>query len=107
LYSATGDEVYLETAEDVIFNEFAMNQFASGDFGHGVLDENGTPGIVAVRAWWCCTLHGLRTFTDVNDHVFRQSGNKVFYDLPLDGRIRSGNFEAEARSYLADNGKVR
>ncbi len=60
LYRATGDPVYLETASNVYFNEFSMNQFATGDFGHAMLNDTGTPSIVYVRAWWCCTLHGLR-----------------------------------------------
>jgi DUF1680 family protein len=107
LHRATGEEIYLETAESLIFNEFAMNQFASGDYGHGVLDEGGTPGIVLVRAWWCCTLHGLRTFADANDSVFQQTKNQVVYDLPLDGRFKSEKIAAEAKSYLATEGKVR
>ena len=53
LYRATGEDKYLVTAESVLFNEFAMNQFASGDFGHAVLYEDFTPEMVAVRAWWC------------------------------------------------------
>ena len=107
LHRATGEEIYLETAETMAFNEFAMNQFASGDYGHGVLDESGTPGTVVVRAWWCCTLHGLRTFADINDSVFQHTKNEVAYDLPLDGRFKSEKLAAEAKSYLATEGKVR
>ena len=107
LYRATGDEKYLATAESVLFNEFAMNQFATGDFGHAVLYEDFTPEMVEVRAWWCCTLHGLRAFADVNDSVFRQSGGDIAYDLPIDGRFKSQNAILEARSYLATEGKVR
>lgn len=107
LYRATGVEKYLAIAEKMVFNEFAMNQFASGDFGHGVLEEGGTPETVAVRAWWCCTLHGLRTFADVNDAVFRRDGEDVFYDLPLDGRLKTGSLEMDATSTLADDGRVR
>ena len=104
---ATGDEKYLVMAEPVLFNEFAMNQFATGDFGHAALYEDFTPETVEVRAWWCCTLHGLRAFADVNDNVFRQSGGDIVYDLPLDGRLKSQSAIVEARSYLATEGKVR
>jgi DUF1680 family protein len=107
LYRATGEEKYLATAESMAFNEFAMNQFVSGDFGHGVLDEGGTPGVVAVRAWWCCTLHGLRTFADLNDSVFRKNGNDVFYDLAMDGHVKTEGITAAAKSDLAHDGKVR
>ena len=107
LYRATSEEKYLATAERVLFNEFAMNQFATGDFGHAVLYEDFTPEMVAVRAWWCCTLHGLRAFPDINDSVFRQTGNEITYDLPIDGRWKSQSAIVEAISYLAGEGKVR
>jgi DUF1680 family protein len=106
LYRATGDDKYLALAESVLFNEFAMNQFASGDFGHAVLYEDFTPETVEVRAWWCCTLHGLRAFPDVHDNVFRQQGDKIFYDLPLDGKWKSQTAIIEAQSRLATEGKI-
>jgi hypothetical protein len=67
LYRATGDAKYLDMAQETYFNEFSMNQFATGDFGHGKLDSAGRTESVIVRAWWCCTLHGLRTFADLRD----------------------------------------
>ena len=106
LYRATGEPIYLETASNVYFNEFSMNQFNTGDFGHAMLNAAGTPGIVYVRAWWCCTLHGLRAFSTVQDHVFRLAGNDVFYDLPLDGQFQSETFSAQATSKLATRGTV-
>ncbi len=106
LYRTTGDAKYLAMAERVLFNEFAMNQFATGDYGHAVLYEDFTPEMVAVRAWWCCTLHGLRAFADINNSVFRQSGSEIVYDLPIDGRFKSQNAIVEARSYLASQGKI-
>jgi DUF1680 family protein len=106
LYRAMGDEKYLATAESVLFNEFAMNQFASGDFGHAVLYEDFTPETVEVRAWWCCTLHGLRAFPDVHDNVFRQQGDKIFYDLPVDGKWKSQTAIIEAESRFATEGKI-
>ncbi|CAN5748390.1 hypothetical protein BH10ACI4_BH10ACI4_00870 [soil metagenome] len=107
LWRATGKEVYLEMAEHVLFNEFSMNQFSTGDFGHAILNEAGTPGIVSVRAWWCCTFHGLRTFPDIHRNVFRTDGTKLFYDLPIDGAIKADNLSARATSTLATDGKVR
>lgn len=106
LYRVTGDAKYLAAAESALFNEFAMNQFATGDFGHATLYEDFTPETVAVRAWWCCTLHGLRAFADVNDSVFRQSTSEIVYDLPLDGRWKSETAFLEARSHLSTDGKV-
>jgi len=106
LWRATGDAKYLDVAERTIFNEFGMNQFATGDFGHGVLDEHGVPRLMEVRAWWCCTLHGMRAFPDVARNIFREHGGDVLYDLPLDGSISGGDFELRAASALATDGSV-
>ena len=107
LWKVTGEGKYLDAAEKAIFNELAMNQFSTGDFGHAVLNENGTPETVMVRAWWCCTFHGLRVFPDIGRSVFRQKGSEVFYDLPLDGKIESPGFSARAESRLARDGSIR
>jgi DUF1680 family protein len=107
LYRATGEEKYLATAESLVFNEFAMNQFATGDFGHAVLYEDFSPETVAVRAWWCCTLHGLHAFPDVNDSVFRHDGSAIVYNLPIDGKWKSRDSIVEARSNLATEGRIR
>ena len=107
LWHATGDTKYLNLAEHVLFNEFSMNQFSTGDFGHSMLNELGTPGIVYVRAWWCCTLHGLRAFPDIHRSVFRTAGEDVFYDLPIEGHLETATFSARATSQLALDGTVR
>ena len=60
-----------------------------------------------MRAWWCCTLHGLRVFPDISQNVFREHESGLHYDLPLDGRIETSGFAAVASSSLAQNGKVR
>ena len=106
LYRATSDLKYLAAAEHVAFNEFAMNQAATGDFGHANLDAAGAPFIVPVRAWWCCTLHGLRAFADLHSHVFRGNGSEVYYDLPLDGRFQTDGIELSATSGLALDGVI-
>lgn len=107
LYRATDDPIYLNAAQNTYFNEFSMNQFATGDFGHGKLNANGIPETVMVRAWWCCTLHGLRTFADLRSSAFRVSGDEVFFDFPIDSRIDSNSFSAQTTSNLRNNGEVR
>lgn len=107
LWNATHGAKYRAMAERAIFNEFAFNQFASGDFGHRLYTDTGLPAQGAVRAWWCCTLHGLRAFPDIHRSVFRGGGSEIFYDFPLDGRIESGNLTAVAESTLGSNGKCR
>jgi DUF1680 family protein len=106
LYRATSDLKYLAAAERVAFNEFALNQAATGDFGHGNLDASGVPFTVPVRAWWCCTLHGLRAFADLHSHVFRDGGSEASYDLPFDGQFRADLIELDASSGLELNGVV-
>ena len=112
LWRATGKQKYLEMAERAVFNELAFNQFATGDFGHRVYTETGLPGDGSARAWWCCTLHGLRAFPDMHGSVFRETKEGLWYDLPLDGRTMRGGAEtgrlsAVAESRLARDGTVR
>ncbi len=107
LWKATGDHKYLVIAERAIFNEFAFNQYATGDFGHRVYTDTGLPAAGAVRAWWCCTLHGLRCFPDIHASVFRDDRGRISYDLPLDGEIKTAVLSLKAQSSLAINGKVR
>ena len=57
-------------AEWCLYNSFYANQFETGDFGHRCFDGRGyMPHPGAGRAWWCCTMHGLRAFRDVLDMV--------------------------------------
>jgi hypothetical protein len=83
-----------------------MNQHAGGDFGHLRLSAAGLEH-GAVRAWWCCTLHGLRAFPAVFDAVFRSDGATLYYDLPVDGSGESGALRVEARSSLEWDRRVQ
>lgn len=68
LYNATNKEMYLARAEYCLYNIFYANQFETGDFGHRCYDGRGyVPHPGAGRAWWCCTMHGLRAIRDVLD----------------------------------------
>lgn len=107
LYSATGDQVYLDTAQNTYFNEFSMNQFATGDYGHARLDSAGLTETVYVRAWWCCTLHGLRTFADLQRAAFRILSDEIYFQFPIDSQIRTEAFSAKAVSGLAETGTIR
>lgn len=107
LWKASGDAKYLAMAERAIFNELAFNQFATGDFGHRVYTETGLPAAGAARAWWCCTLHGLRCFPDIQQNAFRLDAAVLRYEMPLGARIETGTLSASAESTLAQNGIVR
>jgi DUF1680 family protein len=107
LWRATSNPRYLSMAERAIFNELASNQYATGDFGHRVYTQTGLPAAGAVRAWWRCTLHGLRCFPDIHTSVFRSGSEGLRYDLPLDGRIETASLSAQAESSLATDQTVR
>ena len=106
LWKETGKQDYLSAAEKAIFNELGFNQFATGDFGHRLYTDTGLPGSGAARAWWCCTLHGLRCFPDIHDGVFSSEDGDVMYDLPLDGWIETAEFSAIAESSIAKGGSA-
>jgi len=106
LWNATDNPRYLASAERAIFNEFAFNQFATGDFGHRVYTDTGLPAAGAARAWWCCTLHGLRCFPDITDNAFRATEAGISYEIPVDGKIESHSMSASAKSDLSHTGTV-
>lgn len=107
LWNATGHAEYLDSAERAIFNELAFNQFATGDFGHRVYTETGLPAAGAARAWWCCTLHGLRCFPDMAQSALRLDSDALRYDIPIDARVETEALSASAQSTLAQNGTVK
>jgi DUF1680 family protein len=96
---------YLEYGERAWFNAFSLNQFPSGDFGHVPLSAEGL-GYGGGRAWWCCTLHGLRTFPSVIEAALRLDGETIHYDLPVDSRIEAAGFALRAESRLESDARV-
>jgi len=112
LWELTREQPFLEEAERTLFNEFSFNQFAGGDFGHyelrtgeGREAQDTLPptgyGPWSARAWWCCTLHGLRAFPEVMKRVLRmEQGRRIVLDLPTDGRWRQGAEEIVSESHF-------
>lgn len=105
LWQVTRDPVYLDQAERALFNEFAFNQFASGDFGHHTLTSTGFAPPTA-RAWWCCTFHGLRALAAVFAATFRDSDGVLLYDLPIDGSTSTDGLTVRAESTLQRDAKA-
>ena len=82
LWRQTGKLEYLERAEKCLWNGFYFNQFPTGDFGHHVCAGPGVkPTDNVARAWWCCTMHGYRTFPDVLESVVTESGQGIRVNL--------------------------
>lgn len=102
LWTETRNLRYLENAELTLFNEFYLNQFHTGDFGHHVLSNEGYAAGGA-RAWWCCTFHGLRAFPEVLGAAFHSDPAGLSYDLPVDGRISNPSMALQADSTLAQD----
>jgi DUF1680 family protein len=102
LWAETRNPRYLENAELTLFNEFAMNQFHTGDFGHHNLTSTGI-GNFSAHAWWCCTLHGLRAFPEIFGAAFHSEPTCLCYDLPVDGQGVIGGLTVQANSTLEQN----
>jgi len=105
LWQLTRDPQCLRQAELTLFNEFAFNQFHTGDFGHHLLAADGISPDFA-HAWWCCTFHGLRALAVLIDYGFHESDGALVYDLPVDARGGIPGMELQAESSLERDGTV-
>jgi DUF1680 family protein len=105
LWAETRNARYLENAELTLFNEFALNQFHNGDFGHHILTSTGI-GDSCARAWWCCTFHGLRAFPEVFHAAFHAEPDCLCYDLPVEGQGAIKGLTVQADSSLEQNATV-
>ena len=105
LWAETRNPRYLDHAEQTLFNEFFFNQFHTGDFGHHRLSPDGI-GSEHARAWWCCTLHGLRAFPEIFHAAFHAGPSRLCYDLPVDGQGHAEGLALQANSTLAQDAKV-
>jgi len=105
LWAETRNPRYLDNAELTLFNEFFFNQFHTGDFGHHILTDDGI-GVWSARAWWCCTLHGLRAFPQVFQAAFHSEPARLCYDLPVDGQGAAPGLTVRADSSLAEDASV-
>jgi DUF1680 family protein len=86
LFRVTGKQHYLELAELCLLNAFFFNQFDNGDFGHHTAFGAGfRPSESIGRAWWCCTMHGLRAFRDVLEAVVTADQDQFRIHLFFDG----------------------
>lgn len=99
LWRTTRKPRHIDAAERAWFNGFAMNQFPSGDFGHVYFSENGFER-GGDRAWWCCTLHGLRAFSAVADAAFQKLGDRLNYELAVDSTFDDGALKVRASTHL-------
>jgi hypothetical protein len=93
LWKVTGKPEYLELGERCLLNEFFFNQFRGGDFGHHTSFRYGYRQTESIgRAWWCCTMHGLRAFRDIVDSVVTVADAEVRVNLFMEGHWTDGSF---------------
>ncbi len=102
LYRITGNIEYLRHAENAMYNALYFNQYETGDFGHhellpdfskqpavGVKETNmkmltGASSYYRMAAWWCCTMHGLRSLYSLNQNMVHFHDSKAYLDLFLE-----------------------
>jgi len=105
LWRATGKEQYLARAEQCLNNIFYANQFETGDFGHRFFNNQGyIPHPGAGRAWWCCTMHGLRALQDLHDYditpVERDGKKGLYIALWQETACEDGDFRAKVERVI-------
>lgn len=106
LWDLTRQPKYMQQAQITLFNEMAMNQFHTGDFGHHSLSDAGLVAPFA-HAWWCCTFHGLRALAAVFQSVFHGESGALLYDLPVDGLGTAPGLTVRADSALERNATIQ
>jgi DUF1680 family protein len=85
LYKVTGDKTYLDKGEFSLLNALYFNQYYTGDFGHHILNAEGSSPDFLHASWWCCTMHGLRAMYEVrNAYMTEQTADGIKLNLYLE-----------------------
>jgi len=92
IWRNTGDVKYLDFAERMLFNEYQMNQWHTGGFGHRYLKAD-SKGVFAwgeryAESYWCCNYHGPLGYYELKEYFAvaskDASGKKtIYYNFPL------------------------
>ncbi len=94
IWRNTGDVKYLDFAEKMLYNEYQMNQWHTGGFGHRymVSDDTGSFawGERYAESHWCCSYHGplgyyeLKEFLAVGSVCPQTGSDMIYYNFPLE-----------------------
>lgn len=94
IWRNTGDVKYLDFAERMLYNEYQMNQWHTGGFGHRYMlaDDEGCYawGERYAESYWCCSYHGplgyyeLKEFLAVGLVCPNEDSDTIFYNFPLE-----------------------
>ena len=87
LWRLTGETRFLDLAERLLCNHYAMNRTPNGGYGHHtfVSDAEG-PFLMKpqfTEAVWCCTFHGLLGLHTLKSYVLVGSPRGVFVNFPV------------------------
>ena len=88
LWRLTGQTRFLDMAERLLWNHYAMNRTANGGYGHHnfVCDADG-PLLMQPKfteAVWCCTFHGILGLETLKRCLVEGSNRGVFVNFPAD-----------------------
>ncbi len=115
LWELTREARFLEMAERLMWNHYAMNRTANGGYGHHtfVCDADG-PLLMQpqfTEAVWCCTFHGLLGLHTLKSHIIAGSPQGVFVNFPLTAtapvRTGRGRWKVTVAAAEATLGEVR
>lgn len=85
LYKVTGNKTYLDKGEFSLLNALYFNQYYTGDFGHHVLNAEGSSPDFLHASWWCCTMHGLRAMYEVrNEYMTEHTAEGIRLNLYIE-----------------------
>ena len=96
LWRLTGETKYLDIAERLLDNEYAMNQCANGGFGLRHFDTEAAGPVAtrgAVDEWnFCCSFHGPLGLYFLKSYLAATSDRGIFVNFPLDfsAPVRTG-----------------
>ena len=94
IWRNTGEVKYLDFAERMLYNEYQMNQWHTGGFGHRYMisDDKGcfAWGERYAESYWCCSYHGplgyyeLKEYFAVGSICPKTGADMVYYNFPLE-----------------------
>ena len=115
IWKNTGDVKYLDSAERTLYNEYQMNQWHTGGFGHRYMipDKDGcfAWGKRYAESYWCCSYHGPLGYYEFKEYLAVGEENpeakapRVYYNFPLDFTstipFKAGAWKIESRQLEA------
>lgn len=84
LARATADAAFLDRAERALWNEVFFTQFDNGDFGYNAITPSGFVVTPRGRQYFCCTMHGLKTLSEVVRSILGYGPDGIYVNLFLD-----------------------